>query len=694
MIYLHINLLIAVSLLVFMAVLGLAKSAGVRPHYGQFVRVGQLFIVTSILVPVGLHLVPNAGLPELTFPQFRPDLDGMAGRQSRGKPDLLQQNIDGGTWAVKAEPSLTARVSGWMVVNHSFAVAGAFFLWLSGFCFCVVRFLRNANHLKSILAEATLIRWHGKVRVAVSERIAVPFSVRWFQWSWVILPVSLLGSRGDLRLAIKHELQHHRQGDTPWAIVVEILLCCFYVNPALYLWKRKITEFQEFSCDEALLGQRGVSIPEYGSCLVRVAETALVAREMYVGTTCMAAGSKDPIYFKSFLQRRIEMIVDRRSPAQKWFGISMGTLGLLCVVAVAYGAEQLTRRADAPIQEPNSGTVSVNEAIQKIAEKALREAIVAEKASEGFAIVADPNTGKMLAVANIDTKNKKSGQWALSELMEPASLTKVLIASQAIENGLTTPQESHSCESGSYRFGKHIYHDWKEGGWAKLTTEETITYSSDICSIKMGEKLGASGLVKMLKDFGFGENGIARSFPAARSGNLPPADSPADPKLVPYVASGFGYQSTPIEMLQAYGAIANGGNLLKPLQANAPDSDREVLRRVMSSENAEKMRSILQQVVIKGTAKARAESALYSTAGKTATGYSTSRLGTEKKANLAQFIGFAPVSHPRIEVYVAIRDPGTDNGGAHGSQHAAPVFKKIVEGVLKELKVTPDKIQE
>ena len=130
---------------------------------------------------------------------------------------------------------------------------------------------------------------------------------------WIVLPVSILGRKLESNLALKHEIQHHRQGDTFWAFLVEGFVCLFYLNPAIYMWKKLIIEFQEFSCDEKLLNRKEFSPQEYGSCLLRVAETALETRT-YVGTASMAENFINRFYFKSFLQRRIEMLTQHGSP--------------------------------------------------------------------------------------------------------------------------------------------------------------------------------------------------------------------------------------------------------------------------------------------------------------------------------------------------------------------------------------------
>ncbi|MEW6056587.1 MAG: penicillin-binding transpeptidase domain-containing protein [Bdellovibrionota bacterium] len=560
-----------------------------------------------------------------------------------------------------------------------------------GIVFFILRFRKNVVRLRSILKAATRIRELGKVKVVVSDAITVPFSVRFGRSSWVVLPTALLESGNDFRMALRHELEHHRQNDTSWAITIEVLICFFFLNPAMFFWKREIIELQEFACDEALVGRKSVSSHEYGSCLVRVAEAAFGSRKENLGTTCMAAVSRNPFYFKSFLRRRIEMFTSNSSlRAHRFMGIIIGIVASVSLMTLAFGADRSLRSDER--SEVNAGEVVVDLEIQEIADRVLAKAIRKERAKSGFAIVADPNTGKILAVANIDTTKKRSGYWSLSEAYEPASVMKTLVAAAAIEKGLTSSHEKHGCENSNYRYGDRVYHDWKKTGWDFLTTEEAIAFSSDICTIKIGEKIGADRIAEALEDFGFGPNGTAKDFPAARSGQLPPPDDVGRPRIVPYASMGVGFNVTPIEMIQAYGAIANGGNLMVPRTANTPDSEVRVIRRVLSRENAEKMKEILRQVTLKGTAKKFAQSKLYTTAGKTATSHYPRLMPSDSQADFGAFIGFAPVKAPRVEVYVGIRDPESDTG-AHGANHAAPVFKELAEEVLKHLKVEPDKPQ-
>ena len=694
--YFLANLLLLFSLLFFVCARRAFAAVNVRVAHQPLVRCGQALMLLSVLAPLFLSAIPDTTLPGLKMPAFFLGADataGPAGRSSRVKTEFRAE-----AKPVSAHPDRLAHL-GMQLHNfgsqHWLNFAAA--LWAIGFAFSLWRLGRNFARLYRLLNGTVTLKRLGRIRVGVSSALAVPVSAFVPGTRWVLLPEGMLGQRGDVRLALKHEFQHQRQGDTQWALVVEALLCVFYPNFAAYLWKRQITELQEFSCDEIVVGQRGVSSREYGSCLVRVAETALGCREIYVGTTYMATASRNPKYFNSFLSRRIEMLATKIRPNHgKWPGRCIGTLGVMVTLSFAYGVERTARDLNADL--PNPGTIVVDKEIQKITQKILADSIAVQDASEGFAIVAEPQSGRILAVANFDEAEKKKGFWALSERMEPASTMKSLVVAEALEEGKTTPTEEQHCENGSYRIGGRVFHDWKDTGFGKLTTTQTIAQSSDICTVKIAEKISEGEMRKLLPKYGFGPNGTAQSFPGSRPGQLPPEEGSLAGYLIPFVAFGQGFRSTPLELVQAYGAIANGGNLLMPLPASASEGDRKVVRRVLSVENAEKMKSILREVVLSGTARRNATSYLYTTAGKTGTSYTPDESWLEesrgtRKGNTGSFIGFAPVANPRVVVYVVIRNPKLNSdgdSGAHGARHAAPVFRQIAEAVLQRMKVAPD----
>jgi beta-lactamase regulating signal transducer with metallopeptidase domain len=638
----------------------------------------QGILIVSILGPIVMQMTPQERMPTVKF--VMPIINESAVSKKKIAVPVSSPGMK--TAVIKVPPNNS------FLQRLNLETVG-FWALIVGYLIVVFRFSKNYIKLRRILLSSILIRKIGKIQIVVSDEISVPLSTKIAGSSWVVLPMEILNHKKDLKIAVMHELQHHRQRDTRWAMIMEWIVCFFYMNPAIYLWKKEITELQEYACDEAIIGRKSFSSHEYGSCLVRVAETALRNRQMHIGTMCMAAGSQNPIHFKSFLRRRIEMLSEKTKSSHKWTTNIFGTTATLLTVSIALGANQKINAAD----RINPGKATVNETIQKIAETVLKEEVENQRASAGFAIVADPNSGRILAIANVSKKNSIEN-WSLAERFEPASVVKTLVIAETIENGLTNPESKHNCENGSYTYNGRTYHDWKDVGWSELSTEETLTNSSNICAIKIGEKLGNDKIMKMLTKFGIGPGGVTKDFPGARAGLIP--DTKDNSQLIPAVTSGFGMKMSPLEIVQAYGAIANGGNLMMPLPFDS-SSQGEVVRRVLSPETTLKMKQMLRQVVVKGTGRISAESDLYTTAGKTGTGYIPDLTKyylvehATDKSNLAEFVGFAPLENPKIEVFVAIYEPKTDKGRAHGNKNAAPVFKRIVEQVLKEMKIAPDR---
>ena len=697
-IYFCINCLIIVGYFLFQSLRTVANLARLNISYRQWIQTAQIILISSLVAPLIMQWIPAQNSLVREWGPFQTMLDAQWGRDSSlVKKSELNTNV----FLLKTNKQPTAGTVFYKTVQNwvekqipAHRIDWIAWILIFGFSILAIRFGMNFRNLLRLAKSSIVIRRFGKVCIGLSDEVSIPISVLLGFQKWIFIPTDLLTTSRDFRIAIRHEMQHHRQGDTKWAIFIELLVCLFFPNPAIYKWKRDIVELQEYSCDEALIGQRRISSYEYGRCLIRVAEAALGNCQMPIGTIGMATISKNPKYYKSFLRRRIEMFTSHERPrfAGK-AGALIGTIAFLVTVSTAFGVGQVLKEKSQ--MGPNPGDLSVDQDIQSITERVLKDAILMQNAKGGFAIVADPMTGKILAAVDIDSTDTLPENWALNQQLEPASLIKTLVAAQAIESGLTAPQAVHACENGYYRFGNRVYHDWKKKGWEHLTTEETVTNSSDICSMKIAEKIGAEGLRQMLVDFGFGPGGSVKSFPKARVGTLPPADDRNNPKMVPFVSAGFGFKTTPLELVQAYGAIANGGLLLMPQTADTENAHSEVIRRVLSADTANKVKEILRQVVLKGTGKRGAQSHLYSTAGKTASSYvpdltKWDLVEGRKRGNFAGFIGFAPVNEPRVEVYVGIHDPSSRDG-AHGGTHAAPVFRRIVEDVLVHMNVAPDK---
>jgi len=689
--YLQINLLLAVSYAVFKLSQTITVKLKTQPSFQATTRIAQILILASIAVPLIFALMPTQNLPRLQFTPVQPLSDGVgivlrtkaAPRIQAALPDFVKTNEHQSLFSIfeKSKPAILKLL---------------LLLLTLGFGLMSLRLLKNLRHLKNIITDSSMIRKIGKVVIFVSDSVTIPLSTLIGRHAVILVPPNIVSNSKDLRIAIRHELQHHRQWDTAWAIHIEFLICAFYANPAIYFWKRQIIELQEFSCDEALIGRRGVLSQDYGGCLIRVAEAALGNREMPVGTAGMAAGSKNSRYFKSFLRRRIEMFTERSS-RRRTLSVAMafGTLSLLTTVAVAYGAQQVLRPRLPAI--PNPGHAVFDPNVQSIAQNALESAIKSYGAKAGFVLVSDPVTGRLLAVANVAKDPQKQGKpWSLSYLLEPASAMKGITVAAAADRHVISMDEQFNCENGTYVYGHNRINDWTP--FQSLSATDTLAQSSNICGIKIGAKFGVNGLVKMLSDFGFGVGGTTDGFPEAAAGVIPRPTQLTEEEYVALISTGYTMQAqftvTPLEMVQAYGAIANDGKLMKAIQANAPDSSVSVVRQVIEPSTAESIKVALRKVVTDGTGKP-ARSKLYTTAGKTSTAFTPGTIQHESlggERSMGGFIGFAPVDKPRVVIYVGVIGPmSLKDHQPRGSSSAAPIFKQVAEEVLQYMKVAPDK---
>jgi cell division protein FtsI (penicillin-binding protein 3) len=352
--------------------------------------------------------------------------------------------------------------------------------------------------------------------------------------------------------------------------------------------------------------------------------------------------------------------------------------------------------------------LSLDHVIQEIAEDALSSGVLAAKAKSGFAIVTDPHTGKILALANYPTfdpnnvtiaKPEQMRNYAILDLFEPGSIMKPFVIAAALEQHKTTPNEMHNCENGVYRAGGVVFKD--DHGAAALSTADTLVRSSNICTYKIAERIGRQGLYDALKSFGFsGGLSFPETFPSAMRGHISSPDG-WKPIRFANVAFGQGMTVTGIEIAMAYGVLANGGNLMRPIlvdRITAPSGDivfaasPEALNHVASIETTRQMRQILSRVVTdpRGTAP-KAATADYTTGGKTGTAEKVDPVlkAYSPDKRVSSFAGFAPIQDPYLVIYVMIDEPQVRP--AYGGLLAGPVFANIAERSLRYLNVAPDK---
>jgi len=347
-------------------------------------------------------------------------------------------------------------------------------------------------------------------------------------------------------------------------------------------------------------------------------------------------------------------------------------------------------------------TMTINKTIQHIAERELGAASEKYNAKGGMALVMDPRSGELLAMAvspgfNPNTFEKsKPFQWRnrlVTDTFEPGSTFKIFLAAAALDSGKVGPQDIFFCENGRIRVYDKYIHDAGKHGW--LSLGNILKVSSNIGAYKVADKIGKEEFYKYILKFGFGKKtGI--DLPGERSGSLREVTS-LSPVGFANVSFGQGLSVTAIQLVNAMAAVANGGYLMKPYIVKSV-TDREgktiysnspVIRtRVISGEAASTVTSILKNVVAAGGSGARAAIDGYEVAGKTGTSQKydveTGRYHEDKY--ISSFIGFVPADDPELAILVLLDEPKEEY---YGGRVAAPVFRKIAEQSLAHLKVAP-----
>ncbi len=369
----------------------------------------------------------------------------------------------------------------------------------------------------------------------------------------------------------------------------------------------------------------------------------------------------------------------------------------------ALGREILTDGMDDP-RELDGATVqlTLDVGLQTIAERALEQGVREAQAVAGTAIVLDPWTGELLALANVPTfdPNDRGGvapaqrrNRAINDFYEPGSTFKALLAAAALEHGVVRPDEMVFCENGAMAVGKWVINDHHSHGW--LSVSEAIAVSSNIAAAKIGERLGRERFHAFLTDLGLGSpTGI--DLPAEVGGMLRPLKSWSRINLLT-TSFGQGIAVTPLQMARAFAAIANGGLVVKPyvgMRAVSAVGEElwehrpTIVRRIMKPETARKVTAMLEQVVEEGGTGTKARIAGVRVAGKTGTSQKvepgTGRYSPD--ARVASFVGFLPADAPRLVILVMVDEPRTSK---YGGVVAAPIFQAIGTAAMERLGLIP-----
>jgi cell division protein FtsI (penicillin-binding protein 3) len=374
------------------------------------------------------------------------------------------------------------------------------------------------------------------------------------------------------------------------------------------------------------------------------------------------------------------------------------------IVVMADARQRWFDGGEAQREQGVSVILTLDEKVQYIAERELAAAIAKTHAMAGTVMVMNPSTGEILALANWPKFNPNAANEvpaesrmnrAVTALYEPGSTFKLITLAAAFDQGITRPEEVFDCENGAVYVAGHRIHDHKPFGM--LPVSEILAQSSDVGAIKIALRLGAPKFYDYIRAFGFGQpTGV--DLPGESKGLVRRLES-WSAISIGSISMGQEVGVTPIQLISAVSAIANGGLLYKPHVVTQLRRGDQIVpsegvlaaaepRRVIRPETAATLRRLMEGVVLHGTGKL-AHLDGWTAAGKTgsaqkidpATGrYSRTQL-------IASFTGFAPISNPAVTILVSLDSPV---GQREGGQVAAPVFKRIAEQILPYLDVPRD----
>lgn len=340
--------------------------------------------------------------------------------------------------------------------------------------------------------------------------------------------------------------------------------------------------------------------------------------------------------------------------------------------------------------------LTLDHQVQANAEAVLSETVRQDGARAASAIVMNPHTGAVLAMATAPgfnanrfptTRPDRRRNRAVTDTYEPGSTFKLVTVSAGLQEGVVGPSTSFVLPA-SLQVADRVIHESHTRGTERMSVREIVERSSNIGTITIAQRLGEGRLADWIDRFGFGKTtGI--DFPGESSGFALPLDQWSG-STIGTVPIGHGIAVTPIQMARAYAAIANGGVLVQPHLVDRMDGkpyEQRRGRRIVSRAVSNQMLAMLRGVVIEGTG---VEAAIpgYTVAGKTGTAAKIDPDGRYSHTRyVASFVGLVPATKPRLVIMVMVDEP---RGSIYGGTVAAPAFKQIARFNLQHLEVPPD----
>ncbi len=345
------------------------------------------------------------------------------------------------------------------------------------------------------------------------------------------------------------------------------------------------------------------------------------------------------------------------------------------------------------VREPHDGkdlTLSIDSKIQYIAFSALKDAVELHKAKAGGIVVLDAKTGEVLALANLPTYNPNNRSVltgaqlrnrVMTDTFEPGSTLKPFTIALALENKYITPATMIQTAPGKLKIGTATIGDAHASGL--LSVSQVIEKSSNVGTAKIALQMEPHEMWDMFTSVGFGQQPKV-GFPGAVAGRVRPYKSwrPIEQATMSY---GHGISVSLIQIAHAYMIFARDGEIIPVTFQRS--TDQPIAQRVISEKTARLTRAMLEMAAGPGGTAPQAQVPGYRVAGKTGTAYKIEK-GQYVKKYVSSFVGFAPVSDPRIIVAVMIDEPSA--GKHYGGQVAAPIFSAVTANALRAMNVAPD----
>ena len=359
------------------------------------------------------------------------------------------------------------------------------------------------------------------------------------------------------------------------------------------------------------------------------------------------------------------------------------------------------RQSLEPAQPGDDVVLTIDRSLQFATEQALLRQVTAVGARGARAIIQDPRTGDVLAMANVDidpqtgTPVVSSANEALTAVFEPGSVNKVITAAAAIEEGLVNPSTVLQVPD-HLQVSDHLFSDHDPHPVTSWSVTDIVTRSSNIGTIMIAQMLGKDRIDEYLRKFGLGSK-TALDFPGESAGLM------LDPKdwsgtSIGSIPIGQGISVTAMQMLEVYDVIANGGMYVAPRLVDATidsggtrhDAPEAEQKRIVSAETAAKVNAMLQNVVASKDGRGfRAAVPGYSVAGKTGTARKPNDNGIpgyQTGAYVSSFAGYLPAENPQVSIIVVVDEPSTS---IYASVVSAPLFSELANLAVRQLRIAP-----